>query len=126
MAMVSRIGQFWRSIMILGLMEYSFLGVQEAFEYTNKVMKLSFHKWQPGFFPGKAESARFRLNKVQDVDPDVCLKELGLLRNAVKETGSTIPSMCLYKVESTTKCSPKLSQSKQSLKSLNLGIQRNT
>ena len=27
-------------------------GVQEAFEYTNKVMTVSFHKYMPGFFPG--------------------------------------------------------------------------
>lgn len=27
-------------------------GVQEAFEYTNKVVTLSFHKHSPGFFPG--------------------------------------------------------------------------
>ena len=30
-------------------------GVQEAFEYTNKVMTASFHKWGPGFFPGAKE-----------------------------------------------------------------------
>ena len=28
-------------------------GVQEAFEYTNKVLTASFHKWGPGFFPGE-------------------------------------------------------------------------
>jgi histone deacetylase 8 len=30
-------------------------GVQDAFEFTNKVMTCSFHKYMPGFFPGTGD-----------------------------------------------------------------------
>ena len=27
-------------------------GVQDAFEFTDRVMTVSFHKYAPGFYPG--------------------------------------------------------------------------
>lgn len=29
------------------------VGVEDAFSFTSKVMSVSFHKYSPGFFPGK-------------------------------------------------------------------------
>ncbi len=53
----------WRWYANFSILKYQFhlkifcthrnTGVQEAFEYTNKVLTFSIHKYHPGFFPGK-------------------------------------------------------------------------
>lgn len=33
---------------------FSTSGVEDAFSFTSKVMTVSFHKYSPGFFPGRS------------------------------------------------------------------------
>lgn len=49
---ISKLRHKFSRILYLDLDMHHGDGVQEAFEYTNKVMTVSFHKFMPGFFPG--------------------------------------------------------------------------
>lgn len=49
---ISKLRQKFNRVLYIDLDQHHGDGVQEAFEYTDKVMTLNFHKWMPGFFPG--------------------------------------------------------------------------
>jgi histone deacetylase 8 len=49
---ILKLRQKFNRVLYLDLDMHHGDGVQEAFEYTNKVLTASFHKWGPGFFPG--------------------------------------------------------------------------
>ena len=115
-----------------------FKGVQEAFEFSPYVMTLSFHKFQPGFFPGNCIAfvlknshsiqtiifSKIRLNSLKmriwlfDVKKNVYLqhgmfiKDQEDLKNAGKATENTILWMYHYEVASMMKCSTRRFQSK--------------
>ncbi|RNA35554.1 histone deacetylase 8-like [Brachionus plicatilis] len=49
---IMKLRQKFSRILYIDLDQHHGDGVQEAFEFTNKVLTLSFHKYMPGFFPG--------------------------------------------------------------------------
>lgn len=49
---ILKLRQRYNRVLYVDLDQHHGDGVQEAFEYTNKVMTMSFHKYMPGFFPG--------------------------------------------------------------------------
>lgn len=49
---IMKLRQKFSRILYIDLDQHHGDGVHEAFEFTNKVLTLSFHKYMPGFFPG--------------------------------------------------------------------------
>lgn len=58
-------------------MHFSFIGngVQNAFEYSNKILTLSFHKKAVGFFPGSGDIRDVGMGKGKYYSLNVPLKE---------------------------------------------------
>ena len=49
---ISKLRQKFNRVLYIDLDQHHGDGVQDAFEYTDKVMTFDMHKYMPGFFPG--------------------------------------------------------------------------